>query len=98
MLIFMIVTTIVILQRIFELFIAKRNERQMLQLGAYEVGASHYPFMILLHVSFFISLIVEVIVFERTISPLFLPLFIIFLLVQSLRIWCLTSKLFRCLL
>lgn len=91
MLIFMIVTTIVILQRIFELFIAKRNERQMLQLGAYEVGASHYPFMILLHVSFFISLIVEVIVFERTISPLFLPLFIIFLLVQSLRIWCLSS-------
>lgn len=71
--------------------IAKNNERKMLSLGAYEVGASHYPLMILLHVCFFISLIVEVINFERTLSPLFVYFLFLFLLVQALRIWCLTT-------
>lgn len=71
--------------------VAKQNEKKMLSLGAYEVGSSHYPFMIMLHISFFISLIFEVIIFERTLSPLFLYLLFFFLLVQSLRIWCLTT-------
>lgn len=63
----------------------------MLAQGAYEVGASHYPYMITLHTSFFICLIVEVLIFNRSISPLF-PIFLLFFLfVQGLRIWCLTS-------
>lgn len=88
---FLLFVSIVILQRIIEVMVAKRNEKKMLSAGAYEVGGSHYPFMIALHVSFFISLIGEVILFERTISPWFLLLFIVFLLVQALRIWCLIS-------
>lgn len=79
------------MQRIVELIIAKRNERHMKQLGAYEVGAFHYPFMILLHASFFISLIAEFMLFQRSLSPYFIYLFFIFLLVQALRIWCLIS-------
>ena len=63
----------------------------MIRLGAYEVGASHYPFMIAMHISFFISLILEVVFFERTLSPLFSYLLVFFLLVQALRIWCLRS-------
>ena len=59
--------------------------------GAYEVGASHYPLMILLHVSFFVSLLIEVSYFNLTHSPLFLLFFVMFLCVQGLRIWCLTS-------
>ncbi|MFC5541912.1 isoprenylcysteine carboxyl methyltransferase family protein [Ureibacillus suwonensis] len=89
--IFIFTISFVILQRISELIIAKRNEKQMRKLGAYEAGASHYPFMILLHAGFFISLIVEVIVFERSISPFFGYLLFLFLLVQSLRVWCLSS-------
>lgn len=88
---FSIFIFLVIIQRIVEVFIAKRNEKKMLARGAYEVGASHYPFMVALHISFFVCLIAEVIFFDRSISPLF-PLFIlIFLFVQGLRIWCLTS-------
>lgn len=63
----------------------------MLTQGAYEVGASHYPYMIALHVSFFVCLIAEVLIFNRGISPLFPLFFLIFLFVQALRIWCLTS-------
>ncbi|MFC7686006.1 isoprenylcysteine carboxyl methyltransferase family protein [Ureibacillus sp. GCM10028918] len=88
---FILFVSIVILQRIIEVIIARRNEKRMLAAGAYEVGASHYPFMIALHVSFFISLITEVLLLERTLSPLFLWLFIFFLLVQGLRVWCLAS-------
>lgn len=88
---FILFVSIVILQRIIEVIIAKRNEKKMLASGAYEVGASHYPIMITLHVSFFLSLITEVLLLQRTISPLFFWLFILFLLVQGLRVWCLAS-------
>ena len=89
--IFYIILSIVIVQRLLELVIAKRNEKNMRAQGAYEVGASHYPLMILLHVSFFISLLIEVNTFNLTPSPLFLLFLIMFLCVQGLRVWCLTS-------
>lgn len=88
---FFIIMTFVILQRLIEVLVAKRNEKIMLSKGAYEVGASHYPFMIALHVSFFLCLFIEVMVFHRALSPFFLYLFILFLFVQGLRIWCLAS-------
>lgn len=88
---FFIILSFVIAQRLIEVLIAKRNEKLLISKGAYEVGASHYPFMILLHVTFFMSLITEVLFFERTLSPLFIYLLIIFGFTQLLRIWCLTS-------
>lgn len=90
MILFYCILAFVITQRLVEIFIAKRNEKLMLVKGAYEVGASHYPFMILLHVSFFISLILEVIYFKSAVTPYYV-LLIIFFLVQLLRVWCLVS-------
>lgn len=88
---FYILILFVIFQRIVELFIAKRNEQILLSQGAYEVGKSHYPYMIAMHVSFFISLIMEVILFDRSISRIFPLLLFFFLLVQVLRVWCIVS-------
>ena len=88
---FFILISLVILQRLAEVVIAKRNEKRMLQQGAYEVGSSHYPIMVAMHVSFFISLILEVLIFDREISPLFSAFLIGFVCVQLLRIWCLAS-------
>ncbi|MGN7388063.1 isoprenylcysteine carboxyl methyltransferase family protein [Sporosarcina sp. SAFN-015] len=89
--IFSIVLTIVILQRIIELFIAKRNEKWMKSEGAFEAGTSHYPFMVAMHVFFFIVLIAEVTFLHRQLSSLW-PIWLgIFLAAQFLRIWCLTS-------
>ncbi|KOS66910.1 isoprenylcysteine carboxyl methyltransferase [Lysinibacillus contaminans] len=88
---FFIIVFLVIAQRITEVFIAKRNEKWMLLQGAYEVGASHYPYMIALHCSFFLFLIVEVLTNNSSLSPLFPLFFILFMAVQALRIWCLRS-------
>ena len=88
---FWFIVSFVISQRLIELGIAKQNERNMLAHGAYEVGVSHYRWMIILHISFFISLIAEVWIGRLELSPFFVPLFITFLLVQTLRVWCLLS-------
>lgn len=50
---FFLIIALVIIQRLVEVVIAKRNEKRMLAQGAYEVGASHYPYMLALHISFF---------------------------------------------
>ncbi|HWL22826.1 MAG TPA: isoprenylcysteine carboxylmethyltransferase family protein [Ureibacillus sp.] len=63
----------------------------MLSKGAYEVGAEHYPYMIALHLAFFLSLMLEVLFFHRPLSVLFPILFLLFVVVQCIRIWCLAS-------
>ncbi|MEW9501018.1 isoprenylcysteine carboxyl methyltransferase family protein [Jeotgalibacillus marinus] len=88
---FLFIIAMVCVQRLIELWIAKRNEKWMLDKGAVEAGSSHYPFMIALHASFFLSLLVEVILFDRAISPSWQSLITLFLLTQAARIWCLLS-------
>ena len=89
--IFYLIVTPVILQRLTEVFIAKRNEKWMFSQGDYEVGNSHYSYMVTMHISFFLFLIVEVVTNNNGISPLFPLLFILFVAVQALRIWCIRS-------
>ncbi|MET0785316.1 MAG: isoprenylcysteine carboxylmethyltransferase family protein [Paenisporosarcina sp.] len=89
--VFSIVFGFVILQRIVELLVAKRNEDWIKSQGGYEVGKSHYPFMVALHVSFFISLLLEFTLLNRGLSTFWLPLFIVFSVTQLLRIWILSS-------
>jgi len=88
---FSIVISIVILQRLIELFIARRNEKWMLDQGAFEAGADHYPIMVTMHVTFFVSFLLEVVVLGRTLSSIWMVLLCIFLLTQAARIWCLRS-------
>lgn len=57
--VFILFISFVILLRIGELLLSKRNERWLLQNGAVEYGNKHYPFIVTLHVLFFISLIFE---------------------------------------
>ena len=89
--IFYLIVTLVILQRLTEFVIAKRNEKWMIAQGAYEVGNSHYPYMVTMHISFFLFLIVEVVTNHNGISHLFPLFFILFVAVQALRIWCIRS-------
>lgn len=86
-----IILVLVILQRLTEVFIAKRNEKWMLSRGAYEVGSSHYPYMVTLHAAFFLFLIIEVVTNHKSVSPLFPLFFLLFIAVQALRIWCIRS-------
>ncbi len=57
--VFILFISFVILLRIGELLLSKRNERWLLQHGAVEYGNKHYPFIVTLHVLFIISLIFE---------------------------------------
>ncbi|MEZ0480894.1 isoprenylcysteine carboxyl methyltransferase family protein [Planococcus sp. SSTMD024] len=89
--IFYTILLIIVLQRIFELFYARRNEKKMKQKGALEFGAGHYKWIVLLHVLFFVALLVEVHQLNGTFGiawPLFLFLFI---MAQIVRIWALKS-------
>ena len=89
--IFAIFIILIAIQRLVELYIAKQNEKQMKAGGAIEYGESHYKWMVLMHLSFFIVLIIEVVGLERDISglwPIWLPLFLI---AQSGRIWVIRS-------
>ncbi|WP_342670291.1 isoprenylcysteine carboxyl methyltransferase family protein [Bacillus solimangrovi] len=86
-----IILTIVIIQRLMELFIARSNEKWMKKHGAVEVGKEHYKWIVMLHVLFFISLIVEVRMFERDLSPLWPVFFCLFVVAQYVRFWSLKS-------
>ncbi|WP_394698820.1 isoprenylcysteine carboxyl methyltransferase family protein [uncultured Bacteroides sp.] len=68
-----------ILLRIGELILSKRNEKWLLQNGAIEYGQKHYPLIVALHVFFIVSLIVEYSM-KRTVSYNFFLLVLYFLL------------------
>jgi len=57
--VFFVFISYVILLRIGELLLSKRNEKWLLQNGAVEYGKKHYPFIVALHILFIISLIIE---------------------------------------
>ena len=91
MILFFGVVGFVIIQRIVELFVARSNELWIRSEGGYEVGAKHYPYMVAIHVGFFISLIVEFLTFERSLPSYWMLLFVIFICLQLMRVWVISS-------
>jgi methyltransferase len=86
---FIIFISFFILQRLSELYIARRNEKWLLSQGAIQYGQNHYPFIVALHTLFILSLIVEYILREQpTINWLFL---VVFLAVLFFKFWALSS-------
>lgn len=83
--------TFLIGQRLIELFIAKRNEHWIKRRGGVEIGDKHYKWFIVLHTLFFISLIVESIVRNNLYIQLNFALFILFIILQIGRVWCIYS-------
>jgi methyltransferase len=45
-----VIVALVTLERLFELWLSQRNTRRLLAQGAHEVGASHYPMIVAVHV------------------------------------------------
>lgn len=87
--IFVVVTSFFILQRLSELYISRRNEQWLLANGAVEYGHRHYPFMIGLHTLLIGSVIAEYILRgQPRVDWLFL---ILYLLVLAFKFWALSS-------
>jgi methyltransferase len=78
---------LVVGQRLGELVIANRNTKRLIARGGREVGAKHYPLFILLHASWLASLAIFV-PFDRW--P-YMPLIVVYLLLQLGRVWVITS-------
>jgi methyltransferase len=72
---FILFMSFVILLRIGELIISRKNEIWLLKNGAVEYGKKHYPFIVALHVLFILSVFVEYIVRSGQEYNLFLMIF-----------------------
>ncbi|KUP08006.1 hypothetical protein Q73_07855 [Bacillus coahuilensis m2-6] len=82
---------IVVIQRLVELFIARRNERWMKDHGAIEFGKSHYVLMVAIHTLFFVFLTIELFTKGFSLHRFWIPLFLVFLLTQIGRVWVIKS-------
>ncbi|WP_157049795.1 isoprenylcysteine carboxyl methyltransferase family protein [Thalassobacillus sp. C254] len=91
MVFFSILVAIVIIQRLIELLYAKRNEKWMKAEGAVEYGSKHYPFIVLLHVLFFVSILIEGTINEGQTGPGWFFFFLLFIAAQVMRVWALAS-------
>jgi methyltransferase len=78
----------VVIERLVELVISRRNTRRLMAKGAQEVGTNHYPIMVLMHVSWLAAIIIWVATQPHDLS---VPFFALYLLLQAFRIWVMTT-------
>lgn len=81
----------IILQRMIELFIARKNEKWIKKQGAVEFGQKHYRYIVVMHILFFIVLLGEKIFRNESISLMWPWLAIAFILTQLIRVWAILS-------
>jgi methyltransferase len=75
------------LERIVELAYAARNTRRLLARGAVEIGARHYPLIVMLHLSWLIAIFAFA---PKDEAPLW-GWIAIYLLLQAARLWVILS-------
>jgi methyltransferase len=73
-------------ERLAELVLAKRNTERLLNRGAKEKAASHYPLIVALHAVWLLGL--WLLAWDRAIQPVWLAIFAV---LQVLRIWVLVT-------
>ncbi|MCL4244835.1 MAG: hypothetical protein KJ002_06865 [Candidatus Dadabacteria bacterium] len=89
--IFLLFLILIVLQRLSELMLAKRNERAVRSEGAVEYDAAGYRVIVLMHTAFLLSFTAEYLLLGRSLSPYWLPLVIVFVMAQLLRYWAIRS-------
>ncbi len=78
--------TYLVVQRLGELLLARRNTQRLMQRGAREVGARHYPAIVLLHTGWIACLIIFG--FDQPVAWAWLAVFSI---LQIFRFWTLAT-------
>jgi methyltransferase len=82
----------VVVERLVEVAVAKRNRAVSKTHGGVEFGAGHYPLMVALHFGLLVGCLVEPITLHRNFIPgLGWPMFAVVLAAQALRWWCITT-------
>lgn len=89
---FLFMIIFVLIQRMLELFLARKHERLMKAKGAVERGGAHYSWLVAMHGAFFLALIGETILRANAdgVPILFIPLSVFFI-AQVLRMHVLRS-------
>lgn len=78
--------------RLVELRIASRHRRSLLARGAVEVGAGHYPWMVLLHAAWLVACPLEVWLLGRPFLPVLgMVALVAFLGAMALRYWVIAT-------
>jgi methyltransferase len=88
---FLGLVAVVLIQRIMELRLARRNERWAREQGAREIGSGHYPLFFVLHGSWGIAWITEALVGGPTLAPYWWAWLIGFVLAEVLRYWAIVT-------
>ena len=78
-------------ERLAELVLAQRNLAWSRARGGVEIGAGHYPVMVILHLALLVGCVVEVTVMQRPFIPaLAWPMLALVVAAQGLSWWCIT--------
>lgn len=80
------ILVLVTLQRLSELWIAKRNTRWLLERGGREAAPEHYPLIVVMHAAWLIGL--WIFAYDQKVVPHWLGLFV---MMQAFRVWILTT-------
>ena len=81
-----IILTLVTLQRLGELVLSRRNTHRLLERGAIETGAGHYPMLVALHAAWLITL--WIFGWDRQV---YWPALAAVAVLHGLRVWVLAS-------
>ncbi len=82
----------VAVERLAELVVSKRNAKWAFAHGGREFGRGHYPVMVAIHTALLVGCVVEVWALDRPFIPwLGWTMFVIAVLSQVLRWWCITT-------
>jgi len=82
---------LIILQRITELLIAKRNEKLLRDRGAVEYDRKGYKVIVVMHILFFISIIAERNLRHTEINEFWYVYLTLFAIAQFVRYWAILS-------
>jgi methyltransferase len=89
---FLLLLGLVAAERLVELVVARSNGRWSVEHGAQEVGAGHYPVMVVLHVGLLVGAALEAWLAPRPFLPgLGWPMLAVVIGSQALRWWCITT-------
>jgi methyltransferase len=92
MMAYLLLITVVGLERLVELVVSERHARWAFARGGIEYGQSHYPVMSAVHAALLISCLAEVAVADRPFLPwLGWPMLALVIAAQALRWWCIAT-------
>ena len=82
---------LVVVQRLGELVLARRNTRRLLAQGGYEVGAAHYPLIVALHAAWLVGLWYLAVHRAQAGQDIDLLWLTVFVVLQLGRLWVIAS-------